>query len=261
ASWASFSLSYFDIAYDGRIEQPSINADRDLVLQREERFPGLVIRQPSAAEAAAFLAADTDGLIDNATATAFDPASQDILAVFPNLVLFDNRVANIAIEGARGLDFKASGELDTAFGALSFGLNLTHTLDHDRRVTPASPAFSLLDEVGKPVDTRVRAKGGWTRGAFGAFVYLNHVDGYRNPFSTPESSIDSWTTVDLSLRIEASELVDAGFFEGVDAMLSVQNLFDNDPPLFRGSLLGVLYDSTNASPFGRYLALHLAKRW
>ena len=261
AHWADLSLSYFEIEYDGRIEQPSINADRDLVLEREGRFPGLVTRDPSAAAAAAFLAADTDGFIDNATDTAFDPATQDILAVFPDLVLFDNRVGNIAIEELRGIDLKASGEFDTEAGAFSFGVNLTRTLDHDRRVTAASPPFGLVDEVGKPADTRVRATGGWTRGAYGAFVYVNWVDDYRNPFSTPESRIDSWTTVDLSIRVQASELADTGFFEGVDATLAVENLFDNDPPLFENSLLGVLYDSTNAQPFGRYLSLRVIKEW
>jgi iron complex outermembrane recepter protein len=261
ASWANVALSYFEIEYDGRIEQASINADRDLVLEREGRFPGLLTRSPSAAAAAAFLAADTDGFIDNDTGTAFDPGVQDILAVFPDLVLFDNRVGNLAIEEASGFDFKASGEFDTEAGAFSFGLNLTHMLDHERRVTAASPAFGLIDEVGKPADTRVRASGGWTRDAYGAFVYLNYVNDYGNPFSTPASRIGSWTTVDLSLRLQASELVDAGLFEGVEATLTVDNLFDNDPPRFGNSLQGVLYDPTNADPFGRYISLHVIKRW
>lgn len=261
ARWASLSLSYFEVDYDGRIEQPSINADRDLVLEREIRFPGLVTRDPSTAATAAFLAADTDGFIDNDTGTAFDPATQDILAVFPDLVLFDNRVGNIAIEELRGLDLKATGELDTGAGVFSFGVNVARILGHERRVTAASPPFGLVDEVGKPVDTRVRASGGWTQGPYGAFVYVNYVDDYRNPFSTPESRIASWTTVDLSIRLQASALVEGGFFEGVDAALAVKNLFDNDPPLFGNSLLGVLYDSTNADPFGSYVSLHVIKRW
>lgn len=67
--------------------------------------------------------------------------------------------------------------------------------------------------------------------------------------------------MDLSLRLQASELVDAGFFEGVEVTLSVDNLFDNDPPRFENSLQGVLYDPTNADPFGRYVSLHVIKRW
>jgi iron complex outermembrane receptor protein len=261
ASWAKLSLSYFQVEYDGRIEQPSINADRELVLARADRFPGLIVSTPSAAEAAAFLDADADGFIDNDTGVSFDPATDDILDVFPNLVLFDNRTSNIAVEEVRGIDFKIDGDFETEVGLLEFGVNLTHSFEHDRKVTATSPTFSLLDQVGKPVDTRVRAKAGWIRGVYGAFLYINYVDGYANPFSTPPSDVDSWTTADLTLRFSGSELTDRGFLDGLDATLGVNNLFDNGPPLFPNSLLGVLYDSTNASPFGRYLSLRLAKRW
>ena len=261
APWLKTSLSYFDISYDGRIEQPSINADRELVLERADRFPGLIVRNPSAADAAGFLDLDDDDFISNDTGIPFDPATDAILDVFPNLVLFDNRVTNIAIEEVRGLDFTADATFDTNAGRLDFGLNLTHTLDHDRRVTPASPAFSLLNEVGKPVDTRLRAKAGWSRGAFAAIAFLNYVDDYANPFSTPPSRMDSWTTVDLTLRFEGSKLAGGGLLEGFDATLGIRNLFDNDPPLFPNSLQGILYDSTNANPFGRYFSLVLRKHW
>lgn len=261
ASWAQVSLSWFRIEYDGRIEQPSINADRDLVLERAERFPGLITRDPTPAEAAAFLDADANGSIENDTGIPFDPATQDILVVFSNLVLFDNRVSNVAVEAVEGLDVAVNGEFETAIGELEFGINLVHSFEHDRRVTATSPPFSLLNEVGKPVDTRLRAKGGWTRGAYGAFLYFNYVDRYRNPFSTPPSGIDSWTTADLGLRFDGSKFDDGGFVDGLDATLSIRNLLDDDPPVFSDSLLGVLYDSSNANPFGRYVSLRLAKRW
>jgi outer membrane receptor protein involved in Fe transport len=124
-----------------------------------------------------------------------------------------------------------------------------------------SQIVGVLNEVGKPADTRVRAMGGWTRGAWGASLYINRVDGYANPFSTPPSSIDSWTTVDLSLRFRAAGIADSGFLDGLDATLGVQNLLDEDPPMFPNSLQGVLYDSTNASPFGRFVSLRLSKQW
>lgn len=261
APWARLSMSWFQVEYEGRIEQPSVNADRELVLQRASRYPGLVTRNPDTAEAAAFLDADADGFINNDTGVPFDPATQDVLGVFPNLVLFDNRTSNIAVEELRGMDVKFDAVIETGIGSFDFGVNFTHTFDHDRHVTAASPPFSLLDKVGKPVDTRFRAKGGWTRGAYAAFLYVNYVGGYANPFSTPASEIDSWTTADLTLRFQGSELAEDGFPDGLDAALSVQNVFDEDPPLFENSLLGVLYDSTNASPFGRFISLRLSWRW
>jgi outer membrane receptor protein involved in Fe transport len=261
ARWADLSLSYFHVDYEGRIEQPSINADRELVLTRAERFPGLIGRNPTAADAAGFLAGDADGFIDNDTGVPFDSATQDILEVFPDLVLFDNRTGNVAVESIRGFDFRIDGDFETELGMFLLGLNLTHSFEHERKVTASSPAFSLLDEVGKPADTRLRATGGWTRGAYGAFVYLNYVDGYTNPFSSPASDVGSWTTLDLSLRFDGSRFSESGFINGLEATLSVRNLLDDDPPVFTDSLLGVLYDSTNASPFGRYVSLRLTKRW
>lgn len=261
ARWMDVSLSYFQVEYDGRIEQPSINADRDLVLERAARFPGLVTRNPTAADAAVFLDADADGFIDNDTGVPFDPATQDILDVFPGLVLFDNRLSNIAIEEVRGLDFKLDGELETGIGELAFGINLTHTFEHARRITVTSPEFSLLNEVGKPADTRIRVMGGWMRDAWQGFLYVNRVDGYANPFSAPASSIDSWTTVDVSLGFQGSGIADSGLLDGLDVTLGIQNLLDEDPPLFPNSLLGVLYDATNASPLGRFVSLRVSRRW
>jgi outer membrane receptor protein involved in Fe transport len=261
ARWAEISLSYFHIDYEGRIEQPSINADRERVLDRAERFPGLIGRNPTPADAARFLEGDADSFIENDTGVPFDPATQDILEVFPDLVLFDNRTSNIAVESVRGLDLRIDGTFETETAAIEVGINLTHSLDHDRQITALSPAFSLMNEVGKPADTRLRAKGGWTRGPYGAFAYLNYVADYANPFSTPRSGIGSWTTLDLSLRFDGSQFADTGPINGLDATLSVRNLFDNEPPRFADSLLGVLYDTTNASPFGRYVSLRLTKGW
>ncbi|WP_187775826.1 TonB-dependent receptor [Luteimonas suaedae] len=260
ACWLKTSVSYFEVKYDGRIEQPSVNADRELVLERADRYPGLIVFAPGADLAAAALALDEDGFISNETGTAFDPATQDILEVFPDLVLFDNRLGNVAVETMRALDLGLDGAFDTGIGELSLELNLTYTLDHTRRVTARSPAFDLLNEVGKPADTRARARLGWMRGAYGASLYANYVGDYRNPFSTPPSRMGSWTTVDLSLRYDGSAYGD-GALAGVSATLSVKNLLDRDPPRFGDSLMGVLYDAANASPFGRYVSLQLARQW
>lgn len=261
AQWAELSLDYFNIEYDGRIEQPSINADRDIVLLRADRFPGLITSNPTAEEAAAFIAVDDDGVIQNDTGTSFDPRTQNVLDVFPDLVLFDNRLSNIAIEKVSGFDLRVAGRFETEAGDFAVGLNLTHTFDHDRRVTAASPEFSLLNEIGKPVDTRIRASGGWSRGAWAGSLYYNYTDGYRNPFSTPASGIGSWSTVDISLRLDGSAWTQEGPFAGLSVTLAVQNLFDNDPPLFPNSLQGVLYDSINANPFGRFVSMSVMKRW
>jgi outer membrane receptor protein involved in Fe transport len=73
--------------------------------------------------------------------------------------------------------------------------------------------------------------------------------------------MDSFTTVDLSFRFDGSDLASSGFLDGFTAVLSVQNLLDEDPPLFPNSLQGVLYDTANASPVGRFVAIQFVKAW
>jgi outer membrane receptor protein involved in Fe transport len=257
----TLSLGYFEVNYDDRIEAPTISADRRLVLQRADRYPGLIDRSPTPEEVAAILTLDSDGFYSNSTGTPWNPATQDILTVFPNLITFDNRTANIAVEKVRGLDFRLDSMHETGAGTLTFGTNISYVLDHERSVTATSPTFELLNEVGKPVDLRLRAYGGWSSGAYGATVYVNYVDGYKNPFSTPDSNMSSWTTVDMSLRFDGAGMATGGFLNGFSAILSVQNLFDEDPPLFPNSLQGLLYDAANASPVGRFISVQFVQKW
>lgn len=261
ARWSKLSVSYFDIKYDGRIEQPTINNDRQLILQRADRFPGLITRQPTAAQADAFLAVNMANTVSNDTGRPWNPATQSILSVFPDLVLFDNRTVNIAVEKVRGVDVQWTADFATAMGDVNLGVNATYTIDHDRSLTDTSPGFSLLNEVGKPVDFRARASAGWTRGPYQLAVYVNHVDGYRNPFSSPPSKMSSWTTVDLSAGVDTSRFASGSPVGDLRIQVNVTNLFDEAPPVFPNSLLGLRYDSANANPIGRYMSVRLVKAW
>jgi outer membrane receptor protein involved in Fe transport len=262
ASWLRTSFSYFDIAYTDRLDTPVQGADTALVLQRANRFPGLITRNPSAAQVAQLLATDLrGGSIANNTGRPFNPATQNILTVFPNLVLLDNRFSNVAVEKVRGLDFSATATVDTEIGQMSLGVNGTYTLQHDRQVTASSPAFALLNEIGKPADLRLRTTVGWNRGAWGGYVYGNYTTGYADPFTTPAGRVESWTTADLTVRFDGTQLADAGLLRGVQVAFSVDNLFDTAPPGVFSNTTGLRYDPTNASPIGRFVSLRVTKRW
>ncbi len=70
--------------------------------------------------------------------------------------------------------------------------------------------------------------------------------------------MSSWTTFDVQLGYR-SEAV--GLMSGVKASLSVQNLFNRDPPflLFDQFIPGLHYDPLNASVLGRFISLQLSK--
>ena len=253
--------SYFHVNYDKRLEQPVINADRRLVFQFDERYPGLLNRTPTQAEVDAFIAAHTQGAIYNGGGQNWDPASQNVLDVYPNLATLDNRINNIAVEKLSAVDLRIDTRMPLMGGSLSLGLDGTYTLDHTRNITATSPAVTLLNQVGKPVDLRVRAKAGWSRAAYSGHLFVNYLDKYENPFATPTGTMASWTTLDLTLGFNGSELATNTWLSRFSATLSATNLLDRQPPFFPNSFLGVKYDSANASYAGRIIGIRLIQRW
>ena len=61
------------------------------------------------------------------------------------------------------------------------------------------------------------------------------------------------------LRADLAAL--AHFARGFEATLTVDNVFDKDPPHYPSSLFGILYDTANATALGRYVSLQLLKQW
>jgi outer membrane receptor protein involved in Fe transport len=171
--------------------------------------------------------------------------------------IVDGRFVNTARVVVRGLDANVShsfriGEADT-----SLGFNASYLLDFKRQITPVAPLINRVDTVGNPVDLRVRATGSVNWRNWGATASVNYVDSYVDDVSNPDRKVDSWTTVDLQLRYEPRL---RGIARGLTLSLSVQNLFDADPP-FVDQVGGYGYDAANADPLGRFVALQLIKRW
>ncbi|MET0497805.1 MAG: TonB-dependent receptor [Steroidobacteraceae bacterium] len=258
---SSIAMGYFSVDYSKRIEVPAV-AFNDLfsALTNSDRFVQLIDRAPSSAAAQAIVTSVPTLL--NLTTTSFNPQTQNILAVFPGLATFDNRNNNIAVERVDGLDLQLKSAIPTTAGEFTYGINATYTLRHDRSVTTTSPSFSLLNEVGKATDFRARASVGYDSGVYGVFAFVNYTDGYRNPYSIPVSTLSSWTTVDLTFRAELFPSLQGGALRNLVSTLAVENVLDRAPPrLPSGSGFGVLYDSNNADPFGRYISLRVVKNW
>lgn len=256
----TLNASYFDIRYEDRLDVPApTGVDQDLVLIRGARYVGLIDRAPSADALDRFVAA-SNGNIANITDTQFDPATQSLAEAFPDLVVFDNRLSNVSTESVSGLDFGLRGRLEESWGDIKLGLNATYTLDHHRAVTPTSPAFRAMNDVGRPPDFRFSAIGGITRNSMGASLAVNYTDDYPDSFSASRARIGSWTTVDLNLSYRASSAPRSPF-GGVRLALSVINFLDKDPPTFRNDSFGLRYDSANANPLGRFVSLQLGKDW
>ena len=107
--------------------------------------------------------------------------------------------------------------------------------------------------VGYPGRLRARSGVSWTRGPLGASFHWSHVSSVRDRRG---QTVDDWNTFDAQVSWSPS----SGFAQGMRLALSVQNLFDEDPP-FYDSAVGYGFDAGQANPMGRVVALQLIKRW
>lgn len=168
--------------------------------------------------------------------------------------IVDARYVNTGGLHVQGLDLTVRYGAGLGGGRLDLTASASYLLDYKRKVTPDAAWLSLLDQARQPVDLRGKLGATWTRQAWSVTGGLNHVDDYRTPAGKP---IDRWTTIDAQITWRAQG---AGWSKGLSAALSVQNLFDADPP-FYDDPQGVGYDTANADPLGRFVSLQLTKRW
>lgn len=257
ANQGRVSLTYFDIEYQGRIDQPS--ALDFTALQDEAVLGRLVDRNPTPEQVQQLLANATRFI--NSTNVPFDPATDDPFAVFSNIVTYDYRANNIGLEQVDGIDLQASRTFDTGSGEWLIGVNGTYYLDFTRNITSKSPTIDQLNRPGRPVDLKIRGQVAWSRPAWSINAYLNYVDSYDDTIATTPTRIDSWTTVDLTVRLDTSQWASSGLFHGINATLAMNNALDNEPPVFLSNLYGLGYDGVNASPVGRFVSLRLSKHW
>mgnify|MGYP002723421586 CR=1 FL=1 len=165
--------------------------------------------------------------------------------------ILDARWGNAASVEVRGLDFTAAWPLRFGDHAVDLDASASYILDYQVRTTQASPEQSRVGRVGFPVRLRARLGGTWSWRSLNASLHWNHVAAYEDARGR---GIDAWNTADA--RVEWALPVQ----EGLRLALSIQNLFDADPP-FYDSAIGLGFDAGQADPFGRIVALQLIQRW
>ena len=169
--------------------------------------------------------------------------------------VIEARYTNTGSLTVKGLDLQATYQTSLLGGPLSLDGSLSWLMSYERKVTPASSAVELSGQATYPADLRARISASWTRGDIGVTAGINHLGDSRAETSR---RIEPWTTADLQLRYAPT----AGLLgrTGAQWALSVQNLFDTDPP-FYDNPLAIGYDPANADPIGRVVSLQLTKAW
>lgn len=182
----------------------------------------------------------------------------------PNIGLFpaeayraiiDARFVNTGEVRVRGVDLSAAYGFERGADRFDLAASFSYLIDFERRFTPTAASVEMLNRPGQPIDFRGRVSGAWSRGAYGASLALNYVDGYRSEVGR---RIAPWLTADAQLRWAPEEA--DGPLSGLSLAFNIQNLTDEDPP-FYDSPQGIGYDPSNADPLGRHVSIQLAKRW
>ena len=236
------SATWFDTRFRGQIGTP-VYENITNVLGNSAYAPFVQPLDPSNAADQAKIAA---ALAGTTSAGAYPTTAYTAIV--------DGRQVNTGGLHVRGVDLTARYGLPVAGGKLDLSGNVSYLLDYKRKVTPGSTWLSLLNQAQQPVDLRAKVGANWTRQAWSLTSGLNYVDDYK---TAQGKAIASWTTLDAQISWRAQG---SGWSKGLSAALSVQNLFDTDPP-FYDDPQGVGYDTANADPLGRFVSLQLTKRW
>ncbi|WP_296173160.1 TonB-dependent receptor, partial [uncultured Brevundimonas sp.] len=239
-----FSVGYFDIRFENKIGRPAL-----------ENITSILV-DPSLSP---FVTRLTPGnAADLARVQAFlaDPrfVSPTLYPASSYSVILDGRWANTGELNVEGIDLAGSYDFDIGDNTFGLSLSASYLLDYSRRVTPVAVREDVLGLVGFPVDLRAQAAATWTRGDWSTRIGVNHASDYHDAAGR---TIDAFTTADLQLRWAGGG---TGLAEGVEAALTIQNIFDADPP-FYDSPQGFGFDPGQAGPLGRVAAFQLIKRW
>ncbi|MEH0196311.1 TonB-dependent receptor [Caulobacter sp. CCNWLY153] len=240
------TASYFRVRYRDRIS--SINADIFNALINRARYADLLTEAPSPEVVAAYYASpyfSNPGAIPAANVK----------------VIVDARVQNLAVVDEDGVDLDIAYGRAVGAGRLSLGLSAAYIFSVEQAVSRNADPAETRGTVGNPLRLRARMRAGWSQGGWDASAFVNFADGYRNQTVTPYEKVDAWTTLDLNIGYRFA--ADRVGLSGLRAALSIANLLDRDPPYvnLRTSTSGIGFDSDNASPIGRSIALQVTKSW
>lgn len=167
------------------------------------------------------------------------PGSSDVSSTY---AIFDARKRNLGEFRADGLDLRLAYRTDFDFGAIFLNANGNVELTREQSGTPGAPFLDLLDANSPGV--RFRTTAGAEVGPVTGQITWNHTGGYDlvpavgfdgttidGVTYTSQTSVDAYDTFDAYFRWEVGG---EGLGEDLAFSLTVQNIFDKDPPVYRG---------------------------
>lgn len=247
-------VNYYNIRFSDRIALPAPS----LIVIGNPAFEPIIDRSPSIDRVRELVAGA--GAILDFTGPGFTPGGAEPEDV---TIIVDNRFGNTAVTTTSGIDVGLTYAFEAGENRFVAGVNANYIFSFDDRLTATAPVISALNRPLRPVDLRARGGFSWARGAWGANLFVNHTDGYRDDRRAAVRPVDSWTTVDLGISYSVGREDEDGS-NPLRVALHVQNLFDQDPPRLLPDPLvttGLGYDPVNATGRGRIISLQVRKAW
>lgn len=173
----------------------------------------------------------------------------------------DVRITNLGNFKTDGIDLGGSWFIETGFGTVDLSVNTSYVLNREQSASPGAPFSDMLDSDYSRF--RAVATVGTNIGNLRAQATLRYRSGYDLGSAVgwpPQRKVDSFTTVDLFFNYD---LNGSGLLQDLSLSLSVNNLFDEDPPRYRtaNSLVPQHNGYANGGTLGRLVQLGFKKRF
>lgn len=243
----TFSVTYFDIAYEGRVAQAATGAEL-LRIFVDPIYQPVITRNPD---------------INVVNEIYSQPNFTNFFGLDPSQIeaIVDNRLTNLSTTNVEGIDFSVGYQFESGIGSINLQSAGSYYLEFEDRFTDAASPVSILDTAFNPVELQLRNSVAWSNDAWGANLAINYVDSYETFATPPTQPVDSWTTVDLGISYRLGSDDSRSLLQNVNFALNVQNLFDEDPPALNTGNDLFTFDATNSNPLGRFISFQVAKSW
>ena len=256
APW-SVTATYFDIDYKERIRTPFYSGYDTQNVLLDPAFSVVYDRNPASGYLAQLMSHPNAICFTAEFSLCPMPAVEEIDAVL------DSRYRNLAGVRQKGLDFSIKYDIARANSNWRVELSGTHLLDSVERLVPAAQPVSALNDVWRPVDTRLRGALYFEHGPISAAGFISYVDSYpdRREAISPDlrrTRVASWTTVDATLQMKMGAV--AAWLGKSTLSLAASNLLDRDPP-YAANTSGFTFDGVNANARGRFVSLQINVSW
>ena len=179
-------------------------------------------------------------------------------------ILEDNRKTNLGRFNNDGLDFTASYRRDTGFGSMDLTVSGNYVLNRKQSSTASSALVDVL--AGATSRFRLRTTLGANIGNLRAQATWSHTQGYDLLTPVPaaggfpaQTRVDGYNLIDLFFKYNVPG---EGMLKDLAFTLNVNNLFSQDPPVYRlQNITAGLNGFTNGGTVGRLVQLGVSKRF